>query len=398
MSVLSRWADDVVDTDVLVIGTGGAGVEAAIGAHDVGVKVIVVDRGINTRSGATITGGHTCCAALGSEDSPEKHFEDTVRGGKYMANQRLVEVYTREAPERIRELDKWGANFVKRDKDFHLIAPPGGHSAVRSVHYGFMTGRAIMNGLRKEFNRRRIERMDNILVTSLLTNNNRVVGATGLHLYSGGFIVFRARATVLTTGGAGQLYEHTTNPLENSGDGYSMAFQVGAELVDMEFMQFLFSQQDPRIRHINPTLVHVPRWRTSVREGGAKLVNALGEEFIQKFDSERGLYTTRDFLNIAVENEYREGRGPVYLDLTDVPMKNLEKEFRNMHGSYLPMLYRERFDWSREPIEVRVGAHHLMGGIRINEKAETGVPGLYAAGEVVGGVHGTAPIGWEEMP
>lgn len=395
MNEFSKYADDVLEYDVLVIGSGGAGCEAAIGADESGAAVLMIDKGINTRSGATITAGHTCCAALGPGDTPELHFEDTLRGGHYMGNQKLVEIYAKEAPQRMIELDKWGTNFDKKNGDFYLIESPGGHSKTRSLHVGFLTGRAIMGAYRKELRRRKIDKAENVLVTSLLTNNGRVVGATGLNLHNGNFIVFRAKATVLATGGAGQLYAWTTNPLECTGEGYGLAYEVGAELVDMEFYQFLFMQVESRIRHMNCAvgIVHVPRWRKSIRDTGIKLVNALGEDFIEKYDAVRGIYTTRDRISIAVQSEIMAGRGPVYLDLTSVPKEVLDKEFGDTAGTWLPELEKESYDLSKEPIEVAVGAHHFMGGIKINEKAESSVPGLFAAGEVAGGVHGANRLG-----
>ncbi|MFQ5710823.1 MAG: FAD-binding protein [Candidatus Geothermarchaeales archaeon] len=395
MSGILRWADDVVAVDVLVIGSGGAGAEAAIGADETGATVLVVDRGVNTRSGATVTAGHTCCAALGPGDSPELHFEDTVRGGHFMANQRLVETYVEEAPKRVVELDEWGAKFIKKDGEFQLIESPGGHSKSRAVHVGFLTGPAIMAALRRELNRRKIEKMNDILITNLLTNENCVVGATGLNLLNGNFIVFRAKATVLATGGAGQVYDWTTMALECTGDGYSLAYRAGAELVDMEFVQFLLMQTDPRLMHLNCAvgLVLIPRWRRRIRESGVRLINALGEDFIRRYDPKRAIYTTRDQTAIAVQTEMNEDRGPIYFDLTPVPREVLEEEFGDTPGSWLPDIQREGYDLGKDPIEVTLAAHHFMGGVRINERGETGVRGLYAAGEVAGGIHGSNRLG-----
>ena len=394
MAGSSKVADGVLETDVLVLGSGGAGARAAIAADDAGVKVLVVDRGVFTRSGATITGGHTCCAALAPDDSPELHMKDIISGGHFVSNQRLVEVYTREARDRVVEVDKWGANFIKKGEEFQLISPPGGHSRTRSVHCGWMTGQAIMRGLRNELGRRKIERKDDFLVTSLLTAGKRVAGVTGLDLYNGDFVVIKAKATVLATGGGGQIFQHTTNPLEASGDGFSLGYRAGAELVDMEFVQFITKQTTPEVRHINVTFVMFPRWRKGIREGGGKLVNVNGEDFLPRYDPTRGLYTTRDMLSIASLKEILAGRGPISLDLREVPDEVIRREFdESLPGSYLPKLRKEGFDLSKSMIEVIPASHYFMGGLKINESAETSLPSLYAAGEVTGGIDGANRLG-----
>jgi fumarate reductase (CoM/CoB) subunit A len=384
---------EIVKCDVLVIGSGGAGSFAAIAAHNQGADVLIVDRGVLGKSGATVTAGHTCCAALGPDDSPELHFQDTVRGGYFVNNQQLVETYTQNAPQRIRELDAFGANFLRKDDgEFWMISPPGGHSRVRSVHHGFQTGPAFMRGFLKEIRRNEIRWRDDTIITSLLVDNDRVVGATGLDLASGAFVVFEAKSTVLASGGFGQLWApKTTTPLEAAGDVLAMAFVVGAECVDMEFVQFLPMQIGPKTKHLNPTIANFPGWREEIRQH-AQMINSDGKEILYQYDR-RGLYTTRDVRAMAIYSELRAGK-EIYFDLTQVPPEIIEEEIGDRFpGSYLPLLEKEGFSLSESPMQLSVGAHYCMGGIRINEKAETSVPGLFAAGEVTGGVDGANRLG-----
>lgn len=384
---------EIVKCDVLVIGSGGAGSFAAIAAHNQGADVLIVDRGVLGKSGATVTAGHTCCAALAPDDSPELHFQDTVRGGYFVNNQQLVETYTQNAPQRIRELDAFGANFLRKDDgEFWMISPPGGHSRMRSVHHGFQTGPAFMRGFLKEIRRSKIRWRDDTIITSLLVDNGRVVGATGLDLASGAFVVFEAKSTVLASGGFGQLWApQTTTPLEAAGDVLAMAFVVGAECVDMEFVQFLPMQVGPKTKHLNPTIANFPGWREEIRQH-AQMINSDGKEILYQYDR-RGLYTTRDVRAMAIYSELCAGK-EVYFDLTQVPPEIIEEEIGDRFpGSYLPLLEKEGFSLSESPMQLSVGAHYCMGGIRINEKAETSVPGLFAAGEVTGGVDGANRLG-----
>jgi len=383
----------ILKCDVLVIGSGGAGSFAAIAADDQGADVLIVDRGVLGKSGATVTAGHTCCSAQGPDDSPDLHFFDTVQGGYFVNNQKLVEVYTSEAPERIRELDAFGANFFrKEDGEFWLISPPGGHSRKRSVFYGYQTGPAFMRGFMAEIKRRDIRWQDNTIVTSLLTDGSRAIGATALDVQSGEFLVLEAKAVVLATGGYGQLWApKTTTPVEAAGDVLAMAFDAGAELVDMEFVQFLPMQIGPKVKHLNPTIANFPGWREEIRKA-ARMVNSEGQEILYQYDR-RGLYTTRDVRAMAIYNEVRHGKR-VYLDLTQVPMEIIEEEFEeSWPGSYLPLLRKENYSLTETPMEISVGAHYCMGGIRIDEHCRTSVPGLFAAGEVTGGVDGANRLG-----
>ena len=397
----------VVETDVIVIGSGGAGGEAAIHARSGGARVLILDRGTFGRSGATITAGHTCTAAVGDDDTPDQHFRDTVIGGYCMPDQRLVERYANESPETLYELDEWGGGKTfRKDKDgkFDLVWPPGGHSRKRSVHYGFMTGPRIMWALRKEIDRLEIPWMENILVTSLLVEDGKVGGVTGLDWKTGEFIVFKSKAVILAAGGYATLwpYRFTTTAVECGGDVHGMAYEAGADFVDMEFVQFLPSQVDPRITHINVTITNFPGWRPQIREHG-KFLNALGEDFLAKYDDVRKWNTTRDIRSFGIYSEVRAGRGSphggCYMDLTGVPKDVLVYEFDKFQGGKsIPKSYRVRcervgFDLSKEPMEVGAKSHFTGGGVRTGVDMMSTVEGLFTAGEIQGGVHGANRLG-----
>jgi succinate dehydrogenase/fumarate reductase flavoprotein subunit len=219
-----------------------------------------------------------------------------------------------------------------------------------------------------------------------------VIGTTGLDLLTGEHIVFEAKATVLASGGFGQLWApETTTPLEAGGELLGIALRAGVEVIDMEFVQFLPMQIDRALKHLNPTIANFPGWREEIRRY-AKMRNADGEDILGRYDT-RGLYTTRDVRANAIYTELRAGRR-VFLDLTEVPSQIIEQEFgKQFPGSYLPKLEEVGFSLLRDPMEIAIGAHYCMGGVRINTKAETAVTGLYAAGEVTGGVDGANRLG-----
>jgi len=404
---MSQSQKPPIETDVVVVGSGGAGSEAAIHARMGGARVLILDRGTFGRSGGTITAGHTCTAAVGDDDTPELHFRDTVIGGYAMADQRLVEIYANEAPTTLHELDDWGGGQTFRkgeDGKFDLVWPPGGHSRKRSVHYGFMTGPRIMWALRRQIQKLEIPWMENILVTSVLTEGGHAQGVTALDWKTGEFVVVKAKAVVLAAGGYAMLwpFRFSTNTVETAGDVHGMAYGAGAEMVDMEFIQFVPTQADPRITHINPTLTNFPGWRPKLREHG-KFTNSRGEDFLAAYDDVRAWNTTRDIRSYAIYNEARQGRGTehggCYMDLTSVPPDVMKYEFTQFQGgksvprSYMVRCERIGFDLSKEPMEVAPKAHFTGGGVRTDTSMMSSVEGLFAAGEVQGGIHGANRLG-----
>ncbi|MHA1580298.1 MAG: FAD-dependent oxidoreductase [Candidatus Freyarchaeota archaeon] len=372
------------ETDVLVIGAGGAGCRAAIEAHQRGVNVTIVSKG-GFPSGCTPRAGGIMQAPVDPSDSPDIYFNDVVEGGAGVNNQKLVRILASEAADRVKDLDRFGTVFMKQDGN--LIAVSGaGVSSNRLIPVTQLYGPAWISGLVKEVNRRQIKTLENIMITRILTRNGEAVGATGLDLTTGHFLVFRAKSVVLATGGAGQLYGLTTNPPDVTGDGYSLAYLAGAELTDMEFIQFRVCIVYP------PGLRGQPPPTDGLPGRGGRFYNALGERYMKKYDPVRAEEVTRDLIAIRAQIEIREGRGTphggVYNDLSGLP-----EEMWALFSKFREACMAEGIDPSWQPIEWAPGVHHFMGGVRINEECMTSVPGLYAAGEVEGGAHGANRIG-----
>lgn len=388
-------------TDVLVIGGGAAAARAAIEADRRGAEVLIVDKGKIGKSGSTSIsiGGFT--APLGhveEEDSPDELFEDTVRGGEYLNNQKLVRVLVDEAVDRVLELETFGMMFSRQEGGRKLkLGQSGGHRFHRIVYefYPDKIGKAIMRALTSEVLRRNIPVAEEVLITNLAVNKGRVVGATGIDIKTGNFLVFRAKSTILATGGAGQLYGWgtvsaiTTNPIHNTGDGFSLAYRIGAELTDMEMVQFL------PIGFVYPKILR----GVGIGEPGfdrAKMFNVKGERFMRYYEPERLESTTRDKVARAILTEIREGRGTehggVYYDYTENPGYPRENPYRyRLFTDYC------KVDPTRQWVEGSPTVHYFMGGIKINEKCETNIAGLYAAGEATGGIHGANRLGGNSL-
>jgi len=381
---MMKFEQKIFDTDVLVIGAGGSGTRAAIEAHEKGVRVMIVTKG-NFPSGCTSIAGGMMQAPIDSSDSPDIYFEDVIKGGLNVNNQRLVRVLASEAADRARDLDEFGTEFQKENKKFVLLRGAG-MTRDRIVSARDLYGPSYMNGLVKEVKRRRIKVFESVMITKLLTENGEVVGATGLNISTGDFLVFKAKSIILAAGGAGHLYGLTTNPPDVSGDGYALAYRAGVKLTDMEFVQFRACiVYPPRLRGLPPPADGMPG-------RGGRFYNALGERYMKKYDPVRIEDVTRDLIAVRSQKEIREGRGTphgsLYNDLSDVPEGMWE-----LFSKFVRTCKAEGIDPTWQPLEWAPGVHHFMGGVKINEKCETNVSGLYAAGEVVGGVHGANRIG-----
>jgi len=390
----------VIKTDVLVVGSEGAGARAAIAAHDHGADVLVVTKGRLGKSGATVTaiagiavGGRAICDILklpgNAEDSPEAFFEDIVVEGKYINNQELVGLVVGEGPLRVKELIDWGM----RVKVSEARIP--GHRYPRCVT---TTGRQIVGALKHRINAcNRIRLIEDTMITDLLTADGHVAGAVGLDLCTGEPVVISARAVVLATGGGQMVYPIQTAPEELTGDGLAMAYRAGVELIDMEMIQF------HPCNFITP-----PAWKglgfpfTIGPGGGLRntwLLNKWGERFMEKWDPKRMENTTRDILSVAIMNEVLEGRGSpnggVYLSLSHLPA-NLIDDFGQWFHLVRPDWHYGGFKFGQLVEEIKQGSamevvpacHFFMGGIRIGRTCETSLPGLFAVGEVAGGGHG----------
>jgi fumarate reductase (CoM/CoB) subunit A len=393
-------------TDILVIGAGGAGTRAAIEAatRAPGLKVIILNQGPVGRSGLTSMANGGMQYVEHPDDSPDNIFQDIIQIGCYLNDQNLIEALSKEGPLRAAELVQWGAQMIpvspNKTGRKSADAPSGRPSYPRS-HY--IPGVTYMQALKNEMSRHaNIGVIEDVIVTRLVTAGKRVVGAFVLNIRTGDYFVIEAKATVLASGGLGEIFPHSTNaPFgmhgHATGMGYAMAYHAGAELIDMEMVQFTGNQLYPPWLLGNPALL-------SVMCGG-KYVNARGEEFLQ-------LPVPRDAIQRLAYKEIKEGRGTerggVYIDLTRSTLSSEEIEEQLKH-SLAEEIAKERWQLIKalsvndpDPKNWKVeftpgGAHFFMGGVRINEKCETNLEGLFAAGEVSGGVHGANRMGGNAM-
>jgi fumarate reductase (CoM/CoB) subunit A len=381
---------ETYQADVLVIGSGGAGCRAAIEAKKHGLDVVIVSKGLSYKSGCTTLaeGGYNAAFAyVDAEDSTQAHLEDTLQGGGYLNDPELARILVEEAPERLTELESYGALFDRQESGELNQRPFGGQTYRRTCFQGDRTGHEMMTALKEEVIRQDIQTVEEVMITSLLQDEEgRVGGACGVSLPSTELVIFHAKSTIIATGGAGWLYPVTSNALQKTGDGYALAWKAGADLLDMEQVQF------------HPTGMLYPDSRRgvlvteAVRGEGGRLINSQGERFMTKYDS-RGELATRDVVARAIYNEIMEGRGTenggVYLDVTHLPAEVIEEKLETM----LLQFQDVGVDIREEPMEVAPTAHHFMGGARINPQCETNVANLYAAGEAAGGVHGANRLG-----
>jgi len=381
---------ETYQTDVLVIGSGGAGCRAAIEAKKHGLDVIIVSKGLSFKSGCTTLaeGGYNAAFAyVDVADSTQAHLEDTLKGGGYLNDPELARILVEEAPDRLTELESYGALFDRQESGKLNQRPFGGQTYRRTCFQGDRTGHEMMTALKEEVIRQDIQTVDEVMITTLLQDTEgRIGGACGVSLSDTHFLTFLAKSTIVTTGGAGWIYPVTSNALQKTGDGYAMAWKAGADLLDMEQVQF------------HPTGMLYPDSRRgvlvteAVRGEGGRLINSQGKRFMTNYDS-RGELATRDVVARAIYNEIMEGRGTpnggVYLDVTHLPPEVIEEKLETM----LLQFQDVGVDIRKEPMEVAPTAHHFMGGARINPNCETNIPNLYVAGEAAGGVHGANRLG-----
>lgn len=373
---------EVIKTDVLIIGAGGAGARAAIEARRRGVNVTLIAKG-GFPSGSTpkAMGGYQ--AAYMPQDSPEAHFRDTVVGGLYINNQGLVKIMAKEALQRLKDLEEFGTQFIKDESGNYRIIHAAGTSYPRNF---VAVAGEFMRGLIDEVRRLGVQIFPNMLAIELLKKGDSVTGALCFDRKNGSFYVFKAKSTILATGGLGNIYPLTSNPPDVVGDGYALAYRAGAELIDMEFIQWMTCVVYP------PSLRGFPPPYDGWVAHGARFYNALGERFMKKYDRERLENTTRDVVCIAAYREIKAGkatpRGGLFMDLSGVP-DQIVKAWEKVWKAYQAV----GIDITWQPIEWAPGVHHCMGGVRINERCESSIPGLYAAGEAAGGVHGANRLG-----
>lgn len=366
-------------TEVLVVGSGGAGLRAAIEAKKIGADVLIVSKG-GFPSGCTAVAMGGMLAAFDREDSADRHFDDTVRGGNQLNNRNLVRLLVDHAVERARDLERYGTDFEKRGEKYRLF-PYTGSSVPRGVVALEPYRGGYIKGLVKEVRRLGISVVEHVMITDLLKERDTIVGAAGLELEADTLLVIGAKAVVLAAGGGGNLYHLTTNPAGITGDGYVLAYRAGAQLQDMEFIQ-------GRVCMIFPEAMRgIPPPGDGLVTIGGRFYNKLCERYMGKYHPEKFELVTRAQMAICAQREIQAGRcgphGGVFGDLSGVPKGELSK-----FKGFMEACAAENFDPTWQPYEWAPGAHHFMGGVVINERCETGVPGLYAAGEVATGIHG----------
>ena len=412
---------EVHEFDVIVIGAGGAGLRAAIEARDQGAETALICKSLFGKAHTVMAEGGVA-AALGTvypEDNWEVHFRDTMRGGKMLNNWRMAQIHAREAPERVLELEEWGALF-DRTRDGRILQRDfGGHRYARLAHVGDRTGLEMIRILQHKAVAAGIAVFMECTIVRLLKDGDRIAGAFGYRRESGQFVEFRAPAVVLATGGIGKAYKVTSNSWEYTGDGHALGLWAGADLIDMEFVQF------------HPTGMVWPASVTGilvtegVRGDGGILRNGPGERFMFRYipdmfraetaDTEEEAdrwYTDRkgarrppdllprDEVARAIVAEIKGGRGTphggVYLDIAS----RQDPDFitRRLPGMYHQFKELADVDITKEPMEVGPTCHYVMGGLKVDaETAAATVPGLFAAGEVAAGMHGANRLGGNSL-
>ena len=383
------------DHDVLIIGAGGAGLRAALGALAQGAKVGVVCKSLLGKAHTVMAEGGIApaMANVDAADNWRTHFRDTMRGGKLLNNWRMAQIHAQEAPDRVRELEQWGALFDRTQGGEILQRAFGGHTFRRLCHVGDRTGLEMIRTLQDRGVQLGIDVYMECTITRLLKDGDRVAGAFGYWREQGRFVVFRAKAIVLATGGIGKAWRITSNSWEYTGDGMALAYDAGAELMDMEFVQFHPTGMvwPPGVQGILVT--------EAVRGEGGVLRNNLGQRFMAKYDPKKMELSTRDVVARAIYTEVREGRGTehggAYLDISQKPADYVKKKLPSMYHQFKELA---DVDITSGPMEVGPTCHYMMGGIRVDaETAKSSVPGLFAAGEAAAGLHGANRLGGNSL-
>jgi succinate dehydrogenase / fumarate reductase flavoprotein subunit len=386
---------EVREHDVLIIGAGGAGLRAAIEALAQGASVGVVCKSLLGKAHTVMAEGGIAAAManVDAADNWKAHFRDTMRGGKLLNNWRMAQLHAQEAPDRVRELEQWGALFDRTESGAILQRAFGGHTFKRLCHVGDRTGLELIRTLQDRGVQQGVDCYMECTVTRLLVENGRFAGAFAYWRENGRFIVFKAKAVVIATGGIGKAWTVTSNSWEYTGDGMALAYEAGAELMDLEFVQFHPTGMvwPPGVQGILVT--------EAVRGEGGILRNKLGERFMEKYDPKRLELSTRDVVARSIYTEVREGRGTehggAFLDISQKPAEYVKKKLPSMYHQFKELA---DVDITKEPMEVGPTCHYVMGGIRVEaETGQSSVPGIFAAGEAAAGLHGANRLGGNSL-
>ena len=380
-----------LEADILILGAGGAGLLAAVHAHELSrkLRIVVVVKGLLGQSGCTrmVQGGYN--AVLNPNDSLEKHLTDTIKGGQYINNQELAWILVEEAPQRIIELENRIGCMFDRNPDGTIHQKPfAGQSFDRTVHKGDLTGIEIMSNLRDYIIEEDIRVLQETRGLDLLTSGAGVCGALLLNTRSGRLIAVRSRATLLASGGGATMYRISSPSLEKAADGMAMAFRAGARFLDMEMLQF-----HPTGLLVGKSVATGGLLEEGLRGAGARLFNGLGERYMERYDPEKLERATRDVISRSSYLEIMAGRGTasggVYIDVSHLDHSFVARNFRGM----VERCRDYCFDLVHDRVEVSPSAHYQMGGVTIDAECRTSLERLFAAGEDAGGVHGANRLG-----
>ncbi len=332
-------------------------------------------------------------ANVDKADDWRTHFRDTMRGGKLLNNWRMAQLHAQEAPDRVRELEQWGALFDRTEKGEILQRAFGGHTFKRLCHVGDRTGLEMIRTLQDRGVEMGFDVFMECTITRLLKDGDRVAGAFGYWRETGSFVTFKAKSVVIATGGIGKSWKITSNSWECTGDGMALAYEAGAELLDMEFVQFHPTGMvwPPGVQGLLVT--------EAVRGEGGILRNKNGERFMEKYDPKRMELSTRDVVSRSIYMEVKEGRGTphggAFLDISHKPAEYVKRKLPSMYHQFKELA---DVDITKGPMEVGPTCHYVMGGIRVDaETGQSAVSGLFAAGEAAGGLHGANRLGGNSL-
>ncbi|MHB1909564.1 MAG: FAD-binding protein [Nitrososphaerales archaeon] len=386
-----------ISCDVLVVGAGGAGMRAAIETFDRGANTLIVCKSLLGKAHTVMAEGGIAAslANVDPQDDWKVHFSDTIVEGQQLSNWRMVEIFAKESPERVLELEYYGALFDRTPDGKIMQRPFGAHSYRRLCYIGDRTGLELIRTLEDQVLKRKIPYLDEVEITGIFKDptNGETSGALAIKIRTGELLVIRCKSIILATGGCGKVYTVTSNSWESTGDGLALAYRAGAELMDMEMIQFHPTGM------IYPVGVRGLLITEAVRGEGGILTNAKGERFMEKYDPKRLELSARDVVARSIYTEIVEGRGTqngaVYLDIRHRGADYIKNKLPSMYYQFLEFA---NVDITKEKMEVAPTVHYQMGGVKVvPETCETNVKGLFAAGEVACGLHGANRLGGNSL-